>query len=121
MKGVILWSLTTVRPLTGQAAAYRLWKLPVHFEIHNAEEKTQQPRICGAQRYARREGDKLGAAQAAQRSRVGRRGRPRKERIEACQEKERSRGLGRSSAPSRKPAPDASTLGYYTLGLLLAP
>lgn len=92
MKGVILWSLTTVRPLTGQEAAHRLWKLPLHFEIHNAEEKTQQPRICGAQRYARREGDKLGAAQAAQRSRVGKRGRPRKERIEACQEKERSRG-----------------------------
>lgn len=30
-------------------------------------------------------------------------------------------GLGRSSAPSRKPAPETSTLGYYTLGLLLAP
>jgi len=102
MKGGILRSLTTDRPLTGQAAAYRLWKLPVHFEIHNAEEKAQQPRNCGAQRYAPREGDKLGAAQAA-RSRVEKRGRPRKERTEACQEKERNRGFERSSPLKRPP------------------
>lgn len=42
MKGAILWSLTTVRPLNGQAAAHRLWKLPVHFKIHDAEEKSSE-------------------------------------------------------------------------------
>lgn len=88
LKGVILWSLTTIRPLPAQEAAYELWKLPAHFEIHNAEEKARQPQLCGAQRHARREGDELGAARPAQRSRVGKRGRPRKELAEAsCQEK----------------------------------
>lgn len=40
---VSLWSLTTIHWLTAQAAAYRLWKLPAHFEIHNAEEKARSP------------------------------------------------------------------------------
>lgn len=41
-----LWSLTTVRLLGGQAAADKLWKLPIHFEIHNAEE-VRQPGPAG--------------------------------------------------------------------------
>ena len=83
---VSLWSLTTIHWLTAQAAAYRLWKLPAHFEIHNAEEKARQPQLCGEQRQARKEGDELGAAQPAPRSRVGKRGRPRKELAETSRQ-----------------------------------
>ena len=102
---VSLWSLTTIHWLTAQAAAYRLWKLPAHFEIHNAEEKARQPQLCGAQRQARKERDELGAAQPAPKSRVGKRGRPRRswQRLLA-KKREPSLRLGPRSAPRRKPA-----------------
>lgn len=63
---VSLWSLTTIHWLTAQAATYRLWKLPAHFEIHNAEEKARQPRrLCGEQRQARKEGGRAGGSSAS--------------------------------------------------------
>lgn len=53
------WTSSSIQALEASSSFRRL----------DAEEKAQQPRICGAQRHARKEGDKLGAAQSAQKPR----------------------------------------------------
>lgn len=86
IKGVILRSLTTIRPLTGQAAASRLWKLLVHFGDSMRKKKLSSPASAVRRGMLGRRGTSWGRLSQL-RSRVGKRGRPRKQRTEACQEK----------------------------------
>lgn len=105
-----MWSLTTVRLLAGQAAVDRLWKVPGHFDSQCGR-NTSAAGLCGALRHALREGGRLGAAQS---SRVGKRGRPRKALAVACPEEIQIAG----SVAARRPE---TSLGDSADGLLVAP